>query len=100
MKNLTITAAAAAVLAAAFVALAAPALAAPTGAGSAQDTISQLEATGNRVIVHRDSSVPLDQAAVVSITRGPVMRQAVPNSTPNGDNTRSTISQDVYVTVR
>lgn len=67
MKTSTVTAAA---LTAAVLGLAAPALAAPT-AGSAEDTISQLEAEGNRVIVTRQSNAPLDEATVVNLTTGP-----------------------------
>lgn len=67
MKTSTVTAAA---LTAAVLGLAAPALAAPTAA-SAEDTISQLEAEGNRVIVTRQSNAPLDEATVVNLTTGP-----------------------------
>jgi aspartate carbamoyltransferase catalytic subunit len=99
MKNITLAATAAAALSAAVLGLAAPTLAAPTGT-NAQDTISQLEAQGNRVVVNRQGNTPLDQASVVSITRGPIMRQAVPNSTPNGDGTRSFSTQTIYVTIK
>ncbi len=99
MKNFTIATAAAAGLTAAVLGLAAPAVAAPSGA-NAQDTISSLEDQGNRVIVNRQSSTPLSDASVVSVTRGPEMRQAVPNATPNGDGTRSFSGQVVYVTVK
>ncbi|KGI69666.1 hypothetical protein MJO55_22055 [Mycolicibacterium rufum] len=70
MKTSTVTAAAAVALTAGVLGLAAPALAAPT-AGSAEDTISQLEAEGNRVIVTRQSNAPLDEATVVNLTTGP-----------------------------
>ncbi|PRC48480.1 hypothetical protein C6A85_79630, partial [Mycobacterium sp. ITM-2017-0098] len=76
MKNLTITTAIAAGLSAAFLGLAAPALAAPTG-GSADQTISQLEAQGNRVIVNKLSDVPLSQADVVSVKQGSPIRGTV-----------------------
>ncbi|KMO77171.1 hypothetical protein BST22_15035 [Mycolicibacterium chubuense] len=100
MKTLTITTAAAAALTAGVLGLAAPALAAPSGAGSAADTISALEAQGNRVVVNRQSNAPLDEASVVSVTRGPDVRQSVPNATSNGDNNRSVSNQTVYVNVR
>jgi hypothetical protein len=99
MKNFAIATAAATALTAAVLGLAAPAIAAPTG-GNAQDTISSLEGQGNRVIVNRQSSAPLSDASVVSVTRGPVSRQAVPDATPNGDGTRSLTSQVIYVTVK
>jgi hypothetical protein len=76
MKNLTLTATTAAALSAAFLGLAAPALAAPT-AGNADDTISQLEAQGNRVIVNRLSDAPLSEASVVGINRGSDIRSTV-----------------------
>ena len=100
MKKITIATAAAAGLSAAVLGLAAPALAAPSGAGNAADTISALEAQGNRVIVNRQGSAPLDEASVVSITRGPDVRQSVPHATSNGDSTRSVSGQTIYVNVR
>lgn len=100
MKKFTITTAAAAALTAGVLGLAAPALAAPSGAGSAADTISALEAQGNRVVVNRQSSTPLEEASVVSVTRGPDVRQSIPNATSNGDNNRSVSNQTVYVNVR
>jgi hypothetical protein len=99
MKSLTTLTAAAATLTAGVLGLAAPAVAAPSGR-DADQTISALEAQGNRVVVIRQSDAPLDQASVVSLTRGPVKRGAVPFGTSNGDSNRSTISQTVYVTVK
>ncbi len=99
MKNV-IVAAVAAGLSAAVLGLAAPAIAAPAGADNAAQAISQLEDQGNRVIVTRQSSTPLSDATVVSVTRGPVMRQSVPFATPNGDGFRSLSSQVIYVTVK
>ena len=79
MKNTTIitaTTAAVAGFAAALVGLAAPAAAAPAG-GSATDTISSLEADGNRVIVNRQSSTPLSEAGVTSVRQGPAINEYV-----------------------
>jgi hypothetical protein len=59
-----------------------------------------LEDQGNRVIVTRLSAAPLDEASIVSITHGPIVRQGVPFSTSQGDNFRSIANQTVYVTVR
>ncbi|HEY9265412.1 MAG TPA: hypothetical protein VIQ11_12485, partial [Mycobacterium sp.] len=64
------TTAIAAGLSAAVLGLAAPADAAPSGGNSAQQTISQLEAQGHRVIVKRQSSTPLSEASVVSVRPG------------------------------
>ena len=99
MKKSAVTIAAAAALSVGVLGLAAPALAAPT-AGNAADTISALEAQGDRVIVTQLSNEPLDQASVVSITRGPIVRELVPFGTSNGNHTISVSSQTVYVTVR
>ncbi len=70
MNSIGIATATATALTAVALGLAAPALAAPT-AVSAEDTISELEAAGNRVIVTRQSRVPLDEATVVNLTTGP-----------------------------
>ncbi|MEW5808043.1 MAG: hypothetical protein AB1925_01190 [Actinomycetota bacterium] len=70
MNTFGIVTATATALTAAALGLAAPVLAAPT-ATSAEDTISELEAAGNRVIVTRQSNVPLDEATVVNFTTGP-----------------------------
>ncbi|MGB7506540.1 MAG: hypothetical protein WA965_14065 [Mycobacterium sp.] len=73
MKNttatVTATTAAVAGFAAALVGLAAPAAAAPAG-GSATDTISSLEADGNRVVVNRQGSTALSSAEVVGVRQG------------------------------
>ncbi len=73
MKSITVATAAAAGLTAAVLGLAAPAAAAPSGS-DAQQTISQLEADGNRVIVNRLSDAPLSQATVVGVQTGPALR--------------------------
>lgn len=99
MKNISVLTIAASALTAGVLGLAAPAAAAPSG-GSAADTISALEAQGNRVVVQRQGSAPLDEASVVSIRRGADVRQVIPNATSNGDSARSVSGQTVYVTVR
>lgn len=98
MSKLTITAAAAAALTAGVLGLAAPAVAAPT-ATSAEDTISQLQADGNRVIVTRQSSTPLDEASVVSVTTGPDIWKRVWDSNGDGQHLARTGSV-IYVTVK
>lgn len=70
MTRIGIATATATALTAVALGFAAPVLAAPT-AGSAEDTISELESLGNRVIVTRQSRVPLDEATVVNLTTGP-----------------------------
>ncbi|WP_422743009.1 hypothetical protein ACN27E_16360 [Mycobacterium sp. WMMD1722] len=69
MKKFGFATLAASTLTVAFLGLAAPAAqAAPSGAGSAQDTISQLQDRGVRVIINRQGLVgPLEQASVTSV---------------------------------
>lgn len=98
MKTSTVTAAAAAALSAGLLGLAAPALAAPT-AGSAEDTISQLEAEGNRVIVTRQSNAPLDEATVVNLTTGPDIWKRVWDASFDDQHLTRTGSV-IYLTVK
>ena len=70
MKKFGFAAVVAGGLTAAILGLATPAQAAPSGPGSAEQTISRLEAQGYHVIVNRLGSAPLDQAAVVAIREG------------------------------
>lgn len=96
MSTFTIATAAATGLAAAVLGLAAPALAAPTaGGGNAQDTISALEAQGNRVIVNRLSDAPLSQASVVGINRGSDIRSTVQDHR-NDRTYQQTVTGHVY----
>ena len=70
MKIFGFAAAMVGVVAAAFVGPAAPADAAPAGAGSAQQTINELQSQGYTVIVNRIGAAPLDQAHVVAVRPG------------------------------
>jgi len=55
-------------LTAAVIGLAGPAAAAPAGASNAQDTVSQLQDRGVRVVIDRQGPVgPLSQADVTSV---------------------------------
>lgn len=99
MKNVTAATAAAATLAGAFVALAAPAAAAPT-AGDAQDTISRLEAEGNRVIVNRLSDTPLSQASVVGVSPGADIRSTVRDHANDRTYQNTKTGKVYYVNVR
>ena len=85
MMNVTIAAVAAG-LSAAIVGLAAPAIAAPIGGDNAQQTISALEAQGNRVVVNRESGAPLADATVVSVRPGPEIREWVTVDGRQGDD--------------
>ena len=95
MKSIALATAAAAGLTAAVLGLAAPAAAAPSGS-DAQQTISQLEADGNRVIVNRLSDTPLSQATVVAVQPGPALRGTVPNTGYNDDNRQDVVTGQVY----
>ena len=95
MKSIALATAAAAGLTAAVLGLAAPAAAAPSGS-DAQQTISQLEADGNRVIVNRLSDAPLSQATVVAVQPGPALRGTVPNTGYNDDNRQDVVTGQVY----
>jgi hypothetical protein len=99
MKNFTVAATAATALSAAFIGLAAPALAAPTG-GSADDTISRLEAQGNRVIVNRLSDAPLSEASVVGVNRGSDIRSTVMDHFNDRTYQGTVTGQVIYVDVR
>jgi hypothetical protein len=90
MKKFTIASVAAAGLSAAVLGLAAPAIAAPTAPDNAQQTISQLEAQGNRVIVNRQSGATLSDASVVSVRPGPEIRDWVTVQGRQGDDRNHT----------
>jgi hypothetical protein len=57
-------------LSAAVIGFAAPSQAAPSGPSNAEQTISQLQAQGYKVIVNRLGSAPLDQSTVVAVRHG------------------------------
>ncbi|MGZ8803558.1 MAG: hypothetical protein ACXWZL_13370 [Mycobacterium sp.] len=99
MKNYTIATAAAAGFAAAFLGLAAPALAAPSGSGSAADTISALEADGNRVIVNRQGATALADADVVSVRQGPPIKEWTWDA-QGDDRILETVGNIVFVDVK
>ena len=103
MKNFTVAATAATALSAAFagafIGLAAPALAAPTGS-NADDTISRLEAQGNRVIVNRLSDAPLSEASVVGVNRGSDIRSTVMDHFNDRTYQGTVTGQVIYVDVR
>jgi hypothetical protein len=84
MKN--VIAAVVAGLSAAVLGLAAPAVAAPIAGDNAQQTISQLEAQGNRVIVNRQSGAALSDATVVAVRPGPEIRDWVIVEGRQGDD--------------
>ena len=106
MKNLTIATAAAAAGFAAVLGLAAPAIAAPTAGDNAQQTISALEAQGNRVIVNRESGAALSDASVVSVRPGAEIREWVTVNGRQGtdhshtDRELQTTGRVLYVNVK
>ncbi|MET0900562.1 MAG: hypothetical protein ABWY45_21830 [Mycobacterium sp.] len=101
MNSLHLTAVTATALTAGLLSLAAPAGAAPAGAGSAEDTISALQAEGHHVVVNRLSATPLDEAAVVSVGRGPNFTHSVTGANNDGDKLYGPVTTTtVYVNVR
>lgn len=99
MKKFGFATVAASALTAAFLGLAAPALAAPTGPGNAQNTISELEAQGYRVIVNRIGSAPLEQASVVAVRSGQTYSRT-DHSGPGDDLSTKLLGKTVYVDVK
>ena len=88
-------------LAAAILGFAAPAQAAPTGPGNAQDTISQLQADGYRVIVNRVGSTPLNQATVVAVRPGQTYSRTDSGVPGAGNDIVTTVTgKTVYVDVK
>ncbi len=99
MKKIGFATAIAGGVAAAVLGFAAPAVAAPSGPGSAQDTITQLEAQGFNVIVNHVGSTPLNQASVVAVRPGQTYSRT-DSGTP-GDSLETTITgKTVYVDVK
>ncbi|MGB8502773.1 hypothetical protein [Mycobacterium sp.] len=98
MKRSTFATIAAAGLAAITIGLSTPAAAGPAGPGSAQDTISSLQASGYKVILNKLSDVPLDQATVVAIRPGRPVTQRVTDS--GGDSIDKVLYTTVYVDVK
>jgi hypothetical protein len=99
MKNLGFATIVASGLVAAVLGLAAPADAAPSGPGSAQDTISKLEAQGYNVIINHVGNTPLEQASVVSVRPGQTFSRT--DSGNPGDDLLTTVTdKTVYVDVK
>jgi hypothetical protein len=88
-------------LAAAIIGLAAPAVAAPTGPGSAQQTISELQAQGYSVIVNRVGNAPLDQATVVAVRPGQTYSRTDSGVPGAGNDIYTTVTnKTVYIDVK
>ena len=106
MKNTTIATVAAAAGFAAILGLAAPAVAAPTAGDNAQQTISALEAQGNRVIVNRESGASLSEASIVSVRPGAEVKEWVSvegrqgNDRNHTDRVLQTTGRVLYVDVK
>ncbi len=90
-------------LIAAVLGFAGPAAAAPSGPGNADQTISQLQAQGYKVIVNRIGSTPLDQATVVAVRPGQTYSRTDTGSGAPGssDDLVTTVTgRTVYVDVK
>ena len=85
--------------AAAVISPTAPAQSAPTGPGNAEQTISQLQRQGYKVVVNHIGSTPLNRATVVSIRQGQTYSRT--DSGNPGDNFQtSVVNKTVYVDVK
>jgi hypothetical protein len=100
MRKITFATIATAGLAAATFGLASPALAAPTDTGTAQDTISSLQAKGYTVIVNKTGKAPLSQCTVSAVKPGHTLSRT-DSGAPGamGDLTTTVISKTIYVYV-
>jgi hypothetical protein len=67
MKNFTFALVTTACLVAATLASASPAVAAPSGVGTAQDTLSSLQAAGYTVMLKKVGNAPLDKCTVSAL---------------------------------
>jgi hypothetical protein len=99
MKKLGFATLVASGLTAAVLGLAGPAAAAPTGPGSAEETISELEADGYNVIVNRIGNTPLEKATVVAVRPGQTYTRT-DRSGPGDDLVTHTTGKTIYVDVR
>ncbi len=85
----------------AFVALAvaipAAAQAAPSGIGSAQDTVSELENNGFKVVLNKMGAGPLDHCTVDSVRPGETVTRPVQNG---GPLVNQIVYQTVYLTAK
>jgi hypothetical protein len=101
MKKTTTATAVVSGLTAAIIGLAAPAAAAPTGAGNAQQTISELQAQGYTVIVNRIGSAPLESATVVAVRPGQTYSRTDTGVPGAGNDIFTTVTnKTVYVDVK
>lgn len=98
MKKFAFASIVASGLAAVTLGLAGPAIAAPSGAGSAEDTISALEANGYKVIVNKLGGAPLDESTVIAVRPGRDVTQRVTDS--GGDSVEKVLYTTVYVDVK
>jgi hypothetical protein len=99
MQNLGFATIVASALVAAVLGLAAPADAAPSGPGSAQDTISKLEAQGYNVIINHVGSTPLQEASVVAVRPGQTFSRT-DSGNPGDDLATTVLDKTVYVDVK
>jgi hypothetical protein len=99
MMRLGFATALAGAAAAAVIGLATPAQAAPTGPGNAQQTISELQSQGYKVIVNRLGSTPLDKATVVAVRPGQTYSRT-DSGFPGGSLQTSVVNKTVYVDVK
>jgi hypothetical protein len=98
MRTVIFSTIAAAGLAGVTFGLASPASAAPTDTGTAQDTISSLQAEGFTVIVNKTGNAPLSQCTVSAVKPGHTLSRT-DSGAPGamGDLTTTVVSKTVNV---
>jgi hypothetical protein len=100
MRKSTFLSFAASGLTAATIGLAAPGVAAPSGPGTAQDTVTSLQANGFKAILNKLGSAPLDQCTVTAIRPGQQVTGLVPTTVGNRHLEEQVLYTSVYVDVR
>lgn len=98
MRKLTFATVAAAGLAAVSLGLAWPTAAAPSDSGTAQDAISELEAQGYTVIVHKVGNSPLGECTV-SATKPGHTYSRTDSGVPGGGHTTTVTGKTINVYV-
>jgi hypothetical protein len=92
MNKLHLTAVTAGALSAAALTLAAAAAAAPSGPSSVDQTVNQLKADGNTVIVNKAGAAPVDQCTVAAVRPGQTYSRSDSGTPGAQDDIRTTVT--------
>jgi hypothetical protein len=100
LKRLPITAVTAGALSAAALTLAPAAAAAPSGPPSVDQTVNELKADGDNVIVNKVGAAPVDQCTVAAVRRGPIYRRSDSGTPGAQDDIHTTVTaKTVFVDI-